>query len=130
MTTTAMVTANRAWLTDPLDPGGASVVSGTVRTQAFGETEDGELVVFAGFRTELASYDSVTASLGVRFEALTAAQVTQLRAWKGRTLLLRTADGQRFYGGFLAVSMPAYMLAGPLYAAEVTFQIVSFTDAV
>lgn len=130
MTTTTTLAVNRAWLTDPLDPGGASVVAGTVRSQAFAESQDGELVVFAGFRTELASYDSVTASLGITFKALTMAQVNQLRAWKGRTLLLRTADGQRLYGGFLAVSAPAYLLAGPLYDADVSFQVVSFTDSV
>lgn len=130
MTTTATLTGNRAWLTDPLTPGGPNVVGGTVRSSPFAEVQDGELIVFAGFRQELAVYDSVTSSLTIAFRALTAAQVTQLRAWKGRTLLLRTTDGQRYYGGFLSISVPAYLLAGPLYDAEVQFQLVSYSDTV
>lgn len=132
MAYTTTLSDSRSWLSDPLTPGGTTIRCGTRITAPLTETQDGELVVYAGFRTELASYDSVSGSIGVAFVGVTAAQVAQLRAWKGRTLLLRRTDGQRFYGGYLSLSAPAFLLAGPppLYDVEVTFQVVTFSDTV
>lgn len=128
--TIASLTGTRTWLTDPLTPGGAAVVCGSRRDGQAADAIDGELVQYAGFRTELESYDSGTLTLPITFAGLTGAQLAQITAWKGRTLLLRTIDGQRYYGGYLAVSVTTYLLAGPLYDASVQFQTVSYTDTV
>jgi hypothetical protein len=131
VTTLTTLTATLAWLTDPLDPGGDSVQCGTRRPQPLTDTTDGELVLFAGGRAEMAVYDAEQVNMPVVFAALTGAQLAQVKAWKGRTLLLRTIDGARLYGAYLAVAQTTYLLASPVvYDAEVMFQAVSYSDTV
>lgn len=131
MAYTTTLTGTLAWLTDPLTPGGASVQCGTRRPQPITDTTDGDLVLFAGGRAELAVYDAVTVNMPLVFAALTTTQLAHLKAWKGRTLLLRTIDGMRLYGGYFTVAQTTYLLASPiLYDAEVQFQGVTYTDTV
>lgn len=120
-----------AWLTDPLDPGGDAVQCGTRRPQPLTDTTDGELVLFAGGRAEMAVYDAEQVNMPLTFAALNGTQLAQLRTWKGRTLLLRTIDGARLYGAYLTVAQTTYLLASPvLYDAEVMFQAVTYSDTV
>lgn len=132
MAYTVTLADTRSWLTDPLNPGGPAIRCGTRVGSALSWTQDGELVVYAGFRTELVSYDSLTGGMTVTFANLAAAQIAQLEAWRGRTLLLRRTTGQRFYGGFLTMTEPVANVAGstPVFECEVPFQIVSYSDAV
>lgn len=130
---TTLLAATRAWLTDPLDPGGASVQCGTRRDGQLATTVDGELLVFAGNRSELVTYDTGSVTLPITFAYLTPAQFAQIQAWIGRTLLLRTIDGQRYYGGFLAVGQSTFYRGGPAgsgpwYEASVTFDGVTYSD--
>lgn len=132
---TVTVAATRAWLTDPLDPGGASVQCGTRRDSPLASAQDGELLVFAGNRSELVTYDTTSVTIAITFAYLTPAQFAQIQKWIGRTLLLRTIDGQRYYGGYLGFSQPTYYRGGPSvggawYEAGVTFLGVTFTDTV
>jgi hypothetical protein len=78
MTTTVIVAATRAWLTDPLDPGGASVQCGTRRDGPLADVQDGELLVFAGNRSELVTYDTGSVTLPLTFAFLTPAQYAQV----------------------------------------------------
>jgi hypothetical protein len=135
MTTTVIVAATRAWLTDPLDPGGASVQCGTRRDGPLADVQDGELLVFAGNRSELVTYDTGSVTLPLTFAFLTPAQYAQVLLWRGRTLLLRTIDGLRYFGGYLSINQGAFYRGGgdgtaPFYDAGVTFLGTTYTDTV
>lgn len=131
MAYTTFLPGTLAWLTDPLTPGGPSIQCGTRRPQPLADSQDGELVLFAGGRAELATYDAHQVDMPLVFAAITGTQLAQLKAWEGRTLLLRTIDGMRLYGGYFSVAQTTYYLSTPvIYDAEVRFQGVTYSDAI
>jgi hypothetical protein len=129
MPTVVTVPASYAILTDPTAPGGPLINSGTVRPSGASFHQDGERVQLVGERSQLIQYDSTTYDLPITFVAVTGAQLLQIRAWAGRTLLLRRADGTRYYGGYLEVAETQYPRQDA-YDAAVTFLATSYTDTV
>lgn len=130
MATTGIVASPLAWITDPFDPGGAVVTCGTRRSGPSQRHVDGEVRDFVGNASQIVSFGTGGGSVPIVFAALTQAQVAQLDAWMGQTLLLRTKDGQRYYGGYFADGLTTYLTAGPLYDLEVEFLVTSYSDTV
>lgn len=131
MSYTTTLPSTRAWLSDPQLPGGGVIQCGTRRGGPLVTASDGELRLFAGNRAELVAFDSGTITMAVAFVGITGDALAQIKAWIGRTLLLRTTDGMRLYGGYLQVSQTTYLLANPvLYDAEVSFLGVTYSDTV
>lgn len=128
---TVIVAATQAWLTDPTNPGGPAIQTGTRRPSEATDAQDGELRVFVGNRTQAVRFDSATYQLPITFEAVTVDELAQLSLWKWQTLLLRTIDGARFYGAYGSLSINNYGYhSGGLSAASATLQRVSYTDTV
>lgn len=105
MTYTARLTFRRAWLIDPADPTRFSFTSGTRRTGEETDAIDGEVRQLAGNRRQLVVRESELLTVPVQFVNLALSDVQAFRQHKGALLLLRTVHGERFFGGYLQLSV-------------------------
>lgn len=134
---TAIVPMTRAWLLDPSNPS-TSVSCGTrTSNQPTVETLDGEFRTFAGNVIQLVTRTLNSRQYPLVFAAVTNVQRQQLVDWRGITLLLRTTEGVRMYGGYLSTSTTRYLRtsvdlgATPVaYDVSVVFETVTYVEAV
>lgn len=130
MAYTTLVPATAAWLLDPTNPTGPVLQCGTRRAGQPGTVvQQGEVIQYAGGRTESAVYDGQTGTVTITLANLTAAGVAQLDAWLGTVLCLRTFEGGRFFGSYFDTSEQVYTRPG-IVDVTVTMQAVTYTDVV
>lgn len=133
---TTIVDFSRAWLSDPADPTDNPLVCGTQRTTGDAtDAIDGEVRYFAGDQSQLVSRTTETRTVPVTLRVLTPAQFAQIKSWKGKVLLLRTAQGEKMFGGYLALTYKPYLRTsvgddGRAFDVALTFTEISYSEAV
>jgi|GEM_PF-1202095 len=129
--TTVTVAFAGTWLTDPTDP----AVSLQLSKQTRSETAYVSAYVrtYAGGRRRIISTPGDDRSSALTFQRASGADVEQLRAWRGRLLLLRDFQGWRRWGMFADIA-PVSINRGPgrdpIYAVSLTWIDVDYSEAV
>lgn len=128
---------NRAWITDPADPGGARIVCGTQAPTGATATLDGAIRHYAGNRVQAEVYDQDELQIPLTLRHLAQSELQQLLDWRGVTVLLRRPDGTRTYCTYLTVTHRIVYRTIPedssdtlTYDADVVFVQVSYDEAV
>lgn len=130
MTYTGMVVEPLAWLSNPLQPTGTVIVCGTRRSGTPRTiSQQGEVINYAGNRSEAAIYDGQTGTTPIVLVNLTDAGIAQLNAWLGTVLCLRTFEGARYFGAYFDVSQQVYVRPG-VWDVSIEMTDVTYTDAV
>lgn len=130
------LTADRAILCKALDPLTDPIVIGTVFTNDPELALAGEFRNFAGDRTQLVTYASSNKTLTLSFVSVSRAEQARIEAWCGDFLLLRTTDGLRLFGGYLAVASKRLLNvdaddgSNVTHTCTVAFQQVSYDESV
>lgn len=105
---TATLALDRAWLVDVLNPTVGAFSCGTRQTSTDTDATDGEFRFLAGGRTQIIEKDAVSYTWPIELACITAAQLNQVKLWKGRLLCVRTIDGTRQFGGLLSYTVKRY----------------------
>jgi hypothetical protein len=132
---TVEIDVSRAWLSDPANPTGPIVACGTLEQDSV-FTMDGDLRIYAGPVVEMATRTQDTRTKQLTMRHLSPAQAEQVRSWRGRQLLLRTADGDRMFCAYLEIDRTRLLRTTPddgtpgstTYDLQITFQQVSFDE--
>jgi hypothetical protein len=131
---TTQLSTDRTWISDPMDPGGASIVCGS-RAEAISDALDGDTYYYAGGLVEGTARPQDTRTYPVVLAHLSAAAYAQFLVWRGRTVLVRTIDGERFFGYYLSMETDRVLRTTPdddigttTYDVSITFTRVSFDE--
>lgn len=123
-----------AWLSDPANPDNI-VVCGTRDTAGVADTLDGDIRVYAGGVVEGVVREQDIQTRDITLCHLTAADLAQVRAWRGTPLLLRTSDGYHAFVFYLATdhhrvmrTTPSDGIGSTTYDVDVTFTQISFDE--
>lgn len=131
MTTTVDVAFVGTWLTDPSDPSVSLQVFKTVRTEQ--DTLDVNVRVYAGGRRRIITTPADVRSTPLTLQRVAAADVENLRDWRGRLLLLRDFQGWRRFGTYADIAVSSVFQGTvqlPYYTVALTFTDVDYTEAV
>lgn len=120
----ATITATRAWITLAEDPDGTAIICGTRQTSPIDSGLDGEVVYYAGGRSQPAVYDQDLTTAHYTLAHLSPDQLLQIRSWRGKVVLLRTVEGERLFGTYFAAPYSRDLFTTPEDdSAEVTFDV-------
>ena len=123
------VVFDATWITDPL-----TGVSVQVWKTERAETDD--LVVevrsYAGGRRRIISTPAQQRLTPLTLRGMSADDVTTLRGWRGRLLLLRDAQGWRRWGTYAGLATTTVYPAphAPVYEASLTWQHCDYDESV
>ena len=102
----ATVTLDRVFLSLAADL--TSVVAAFSADRSEVLAAPGEVRRMANGRLRTVSRAGTSRTMGLTLRNLTAAQVTLLRAWPGRTVLFRDVWGRKMYGAYFALDVSDY----------------------
>lgn len=89
-------------ITDPTQPGDLGVTCGSqMQDGAYTDTLDGDVRVFPGGLVEGIGRPDDQLTMQITFMHLSAADAAKIRAWRGKTVLIRTADGERIFAFYI-----------------------------
>lgn len=126
------VSASLAWLVDPADPSTAPLTFGTRTNSDPSLNVDGDYRQYSNGASQIVVYETQTSTVAYTLVGLTRDQRVQLENWRGKTLLLRTVDGDRWFVAYLGISPHRRLRtsAGVRYDVSITFNIVSYDESV
>lgn len=126
------VSAARAWLVDPADPTTSPLGLGTKTSTDPSLSIDGEYRQYSNGASQMVAFETQTSTVSYVLVNLTRDQRLQLEQWRGKTLLLRTVDGDRWFVSYLAISphRRLHTTSGIRYDVTITFNIVSYDESV
>lgn len=131
MTLTCRLVLDRAFINLASDPS-QFVAAGTAGSAGGGGqrtdtvTQEGEFRQYANFNTRLIQGTARTRVLAVTIRACTPAQVQQLIAWTGQTVLFRDTYGRRLWGAYLQPVSTDIPLSGAAGSTLLTDVVLSF----
>lgn len=135
MSTSTTLTLTRFWITDATNPT-VAVTCGTRRTSASTDAQDGQVRQYTNGRAQGVVTPTSLVSLPIVLVGLSKAQLVQLNAWQaaGSTVLVRSAQGERFYATFFELDstpvMRSTLNGGLHYDVSTTFYSVTYTEGV
>jgi hypothetical protein len=119
------------YLSDPTNPSEMLQVFKVTRTEQ--DTVAASVRVYAGGRRRIISTPSDVRSSPLVFQHASAADVEQLRAWRGRLLLLRDFQGWRRWGMYADIA-PVAVFRGnvqtPFFTVSLTWLDVDYSEGV
>jgi len=128
---TILVAFAATWLTDPTVPTVSLQVFKTARAEQ--DTLSTTVRNYAGGRRRIITTPGDARTSALTFQRASGADVEQLRAWRGRLLLLRDFQGWRRWGMYADIA-PVSINRGPgrdpLYAVSLTWQDVDYDESV
>lgn len=137
MAYTITMTQQLAWLANALTPSVGSIQCGTRQPQDGDYSLVGDFREYAGDRVQMVNQNVHTRSRPIVLVALTAAQLQQIVDWSGSVLCLRTADGDRIFGGYFQIADRVLYnvtmdngATNVVYDVTLVFTRVSFAEAV
>jgi hypothetical protein len=129
--TAVIVAFAGTWLTDPTDPSVSLQVFKTDRVEL--DSVAATVRTYAGGRRRIITTPGDDRSSALTFQRASVADVEQLRAWRGRLLLLRDFQGWRRWGMYADIA-PVSINRGPghdpIYAVSLTWVDVDYDEAV
>lgn len=133
---TVSLAISRCWITLASDLDGDRVISGTVQNTPAAVPKDGDLRHYAGGRSRYSVRDQDDLTLTYTFIHVSPADIVQLLAWRGETVLLRTMDGQRAFCAYQDVPYDRSIGSVPdddpngivTYDAEIQFLRVTYNE--
>jgi hypothetical protein len=127
---TILVTFAGTWLTDPISSVSLQVFK---KDRVEQDTLDATVRTYAGGRRRIITTPADDRYSPLTFQRASGADVEQLRAWRGRLLLLRDFQGWRRWGMFADIA-PVSINRGPgrdpLYAVSLTWVDSDYDEAV
>jgi len=127
---TVVVAFAGTWLTDPISSVSLQVFKTDRVEQAFVAAT---VRHYAGGRRRIITTPGDDRYSSLTFQRASGADVEQLRAWRGRLLLLRDFQGWRRWGMFADIA-PVSIRRGPghdpIYAVSLAWQDVDYSEAV
>jgi hypothetical protein len=135
---TAGITSERLWLTLASAPDGDAIVCGSNQTSAIDVPLDGEVRHYAGNRTQAVVRDQDDLTLPLTLRHLSITQLSLLRTWRGKIVLVRTMEGERFFAVYFNCAYKRVLFTTPdddptdivTYDADISLQRVSYNEAV
>lgn len=123
----ASVVLDRAWLSLASDP--SVTVSFFTSDREDSRASQGEVRRYANGRLRVVARAGSAQTLQVTARNLTAAQVSQIDAWRGRVVLFRDVWGRKLYGAFFTMAVADYTDRS---GQDVSFALsqVTFSEAV
>lgn len=94
----------RTQITNPVTPGQLGVICGSSIGSGVVDTLSGDVRYFAGGYVEPATFAQDTRTMSITLVHLSSADMAQIVAWRGTTLLFRTREGERFFGVYFATT--------------------------
>lgn len=134
---TVSLAINRVWITDPDDPGGDVLICGSTQPSTISVALEGDLRHYAGGRSRASVRDQDDKTVPLTLVHLSPADLVLLVAWRGRTVLLRTMDGEREFVVYSEVPYRRFIGTTPsddpdgivTYDVEMTFFRVSYNES-
>lgn len=134
---TVSLDMTRTWITLASDPDGYAIKCGSTQPSAVDVPLEGEIRYYAGGRNQAAIRDAEAKTLNYTLLHLSPADKDMLVAWRGKTVLLRTVEGEREFVVYFNCpyrrvlhSRPEDASAEVTFDAEVTFSRVTYSEAV
>lgn len=121
----------RAWLVDPTDPTANPLSFGTRTSTDPALSIDGEYRQYSNGASQMVAYATQTSTVAYVLVNLDRAARIQIEQWRGKTLLLRTVDGDRWFVSYLGISPHRRLRtsSGVRYDVSITFSIVSYDES-
>lgn len=136
MSTDVVVAATRTWITDVID--GSSIQVGTRQTSGPSLALTGAVRYFAGNFAAAASIDQDVHTRTYTIAHISAADASWLYTRRGKTVLVRTYDGERFFAVYFTTSPLRHIGTTPdvddgsgvTYDTDIEFTEVSYDESV